>query len=457
LSLVGPQRLIARARELRENLVIVALVAGFVAGRLVGWFREPVFPVPDSPSYRGESGGLTLSDVLSFTGHSPRMWGTPLFYAVFPDDGARAFGQWAVSTAVWVLLAVVLCSQLRSKITRAAAGTAVLALGLLPQITNWDLAIMSESLSISLGVCVLALLVWFFGGGGQAVLVALTATAFWWTFIRPEIRLMVGFIVLLLVAHAFVRSARRWPVLAAAATLVIAVGWATAITPAMDRTYAARASNGLSLTEATFVYRLRHQVMPNPEIMAVYQNDLGMPDCPAAQQIARRRAWLTSQFFDAYLACPDLVAWGRQNAGSSGYRFVLAAPGVYARQTLRVLPSSVSGDVTRGSAVLPEPVERVAFPARRVVLVVLVGAFLAALALAVAAQAFRRRKVLAYASLCVAVACVAAALAELMYSAGDYVRFGIQEAVFSRLAIIFMMAAAIDALIERRRGTPGAG
>jgi hypothetical protein len=233
--------------------------------------------------------------------------------------------------------------------------------------------------------------------------------------------------------------------------LVVAVGWVTAITPVMDRTYAARAWNGLSLTEATFVYRLRHQIMPNHEVMAVYQRELGMPDCPAAERIAKVRAWETSQFFRAYLSCPDMVAWGHQNAGSSGYRFALADPSLYARETLRVLPASLSGEVNRGSAVLPEAVERAVFPPQRVVLDTLAGGYLSALVVAAVAGAFRRRKVLVYTSLGVFVASVVSIFAELMYSAGDYVRFGIQEAVFIRLAIVLTAIAAIDALIGRLR------
>jgi hypothetical protein len=220
----------------------------------------------------------------------------------------------------------------------------------------------------------------------------------------------------------------------------------------MERTFGAHAWNGLSLTEGTFVYRLRHQIMPHPQIMAVYQNDLGMPGCPAAQQIAKRRARLMTPFIRAYLSCPELVAWGHEFAGSSGYRFARAAPDLYARHTLRVLPASLSGDVNRGSPVLPKAIEQAVFPPQRIVLHALAGGYLVALVLAAVGGAFRRRKALVYTSLGVVVACVTATFADLLYAAGDYVRFGIQEAVFSRIAIALMAVAAIDALIGRLRG-----
>jgi hypothetical protein len=317
---------------------------------------------------------------------------------------------------------------------------------------SWDFAIIAESLSISLGVATLALLIWFLSGGGRPVLIALTITAFWWTFIRPELRILVGFVIVVLLAYAVVRKSRRWGVAAAAAVLVLAAGWVTAITPTMDRTYADRAWNGLTLTESTFAYRLRFEVVPNPKILAVYQHDLGMPACPATERFAKSPHWQATAFIKAYLTCPDLVAWGHKNAGSSGYRFALAAPGLYAHEMLRVLPISLSGNVTNGYRVLPRSVERVAFPARHRVLPTLSIGWLIALAAAAASGAFRRRKLLVWTSVGLVVASATSSAFELMYAAGDYVRFGIQEALFSRIAIILMAAAAIDALIGRFRG-----
>ena len=431
--------------------VIAVIVVVFVAGRAVVWFREPVVLSPDTPSYRGGA-GLMGGEVLSFSGHSPRLWGTPLFYAAFSDDNARAFGQWTVGTLAWILLAVVLSGQLRFGISRVVTAVAVLGLALLPQVVSWDFAIIAESLSISFGVATLALLIWFLGGGGRPALITLTATAFWWTFVRPELRVMVGFVILVLLAHAVVRRTRRWAVVGATAVLVIAVGWVTAITPAMNRTYAARAWNGLSLTESTFAYRLRFQVMPHPKVLAVYQNDLGMPGCPAAQRITELHAWAMTAFIKAYLTCPDLVAWGHRNAGSSGYRFAEADPGLFAGQTIGVLPDSLSAKVSQGSVVLPGFVEQAAFPSRRFVLPGLATAWLLALVAAGVLGAFRRRKLLAYTSVGLTLASVTSLTAELMYAAGDYPRFGIQEALLSRIAIMLMVIAAVDALIGRLRG-----
>jgi hypothetical protein len=234
--------------------------------------------------------------------------------------------------------------------------------------------------------------------------------------------------------------------------LVLAAGWVTAITPTMDRTYADRATNGLTLTESTFAYRLRFEVVPNPKILAVYQDKLGMPACPAIQRFAKVHTWQTTAFIQSYRSCPDLVAWGHKNAGASGYRFAMAAPGLYAREMLRALPLSLGGNIPNGYRVLPRSAERIAFPARHWVLPFLAIGWLVALAAAAATGAFRRRKLLVWTSVGVVLASAASSAVELMYAAGDYSRFGIQEALLSRIAIILMAAAALDALIGGFRG-----
>jgi hypothetical protein len=435
------------------GLLVASLLAAYVVGRLVVWFHEPIYLNLDSPTYRLVDHDHSVWYVLSFTGHSSRLWGAPLLFAVFPSDDARAFAQWTIGTLAWGLLAVVLCMRLRSTLVRMLTAAAVLGLGLLPQAASWDFAITAEPLSIDLGVATLALLIWFLGGGGRLVLLALTITAFWWTFVRPELRLLVGFVIVVLIAYAVFRRSRRWAVAAAAAVLVLAAGWVTAITPTMDRTHADRQWHGLTLTEATFAYRLRFEVIPNPKILAVYQNKLGLPSCPATERFAKIRTWQTIAFIQSYVSCPDLVAWGRKNAGSSGYRFAIAAPDLYAHEMLRVLPLSLgSAAIPDDYDVLPRSVERIAFPEQHRVLPFLAIGWLVALAGAVVTGAFRRRRLLVWTSVGVVLASATSSMFELMYAAGDYSRFGIQEALLSRIAIILMAAAALDALIGRFRG-----
>jgi hypothetical protein len=128
---------------------------------------------------------------------------------------------------------------------------------------------------------------------------------------------------------------------------------------------------------------------------------------------------------------------------------------VYARHTLGVLPRSLAGTgYAAVPAVLPEVVERAAFPPLDAVLPGLLGGLAVALAAGLAAGARRRHGLLLWAALVVAGAAVAGVLAGLMYSAGEYGRFGIQEAVLLRLAVLVLAVAAVDTALLRGADLP---
>jgi hypothetical protein len=381
---------------------------------------------------------------VSLTGDAPRLWATPLFYALFPDDGARAWGQWAVGTVAWALLAGVLWGCLRTVWVRVFAAAATLGLALLPQVTNWDFAILSESLSISLGIAVLALLVWWLRTRLTATLVALTSTAAFWTFVRPDVVIMVGPLVVMLAVLAWRDKARRWAAAISAVVLIASLGWVLAITPKVSRTFAGWSATGLSLNEETLTARLRHQVLPDPAVKAVFRDELGMPECAEADRIAAGHEWRTAEFGAAYRGCAELKAWGEANATSSGYRFALAAPGLYACRTWNVFPASLAGtSVTKVSTLVPGVLQKAVFPHREAVLPVLFAWFALVV---VGARAARRQRMLVLTALGLVAACAAGVLFGLMYSAGSYARFGIQEAIGMRVALLIGTVAVLDTL-----------
>jgi hypothetical protein len=433
--------------------VVTGLLALFLVARVAIWFRATVFTSPDTPSYalRGDS-TLDKGPLVSLTGHAPRLWGTSLFYAVFPNDTARTLAQWTLSTLAWLLLAWAVWGCLRAFSVRVLAAAGVLTVGLLPQVTNWDFAILSESLSISLGVLTLALLLWWLATGSRPALVALTLAAGWWTFVRPEIRLMVALVAAVLVSRAWRDGGQRRPAAIAAAVLLIAMAWVTLITPAMSRTYAERSWNGLSIEESTLVYRLRFQVMAEPAVMAVFKDKLGMPDCAEAERIAAGGAWEISRFIISYQACPDLVRWGERNATNSGYRFAVVAPDLYAWQTVGLLPTGLEGKIdAQGTRILPTIVERAAFPRRSLLLPLLLGGVAVAMAAGFALGAHRRRPLLVGTAVVLTAGSLASLVVGFMYAAGDYPRFGIQEAIGVRLGLLLLAAAVVDTLLERVR------
>ncbi|WP_155369141.1 hypothetical protein [Catellatospora vulcania] len=439
--------------------VLAGLLGAFLVARFVIWSRGVVFVTNDAGSYVWHGGrGFDRGPLLSLTGHAPRLWGTPLLYALLPGDPARVFAQWALGTLAWGLLAWVVAARLRTGPGKIVGAAGILLLALMPQVAAWDFTILSEPLSITLGVSTLALLLQWLATGSRAALVGLTATAFWLVFVRPELWLVVAVVALVLVVRAWRDRAHRRPPALAYGALLVAITWVNLITPTMSQTYADR-SFGLTLEEATFNYRLRMQVLPNPEIATVYREQLGMPRCTALEETAKLGGWRMTRIISAYLTCPELVAWGKENARSSGWRFARAAPGLYARETMRTLPLALGGATYgRSGVLLPPAVTGAAFPAEPArVLPRLFGGLALALAAAVATGAWRRRRLLVATGAVLALVSIAAILAELLFAAGEYGRFGIQEAIWFRVAVWLIAAAALDTALERLRRRRRAG
>ncbi|GAA4436045.1 hypothetical protein GCM10023170_003540 [Phytohabitans houttuyneae] len=432
--------------------VLTGLLALFVAARVFICVRGDVFTSFDTFSYahRGDP-AFDRGTLVSLTGHAPRLWGVPIFYAIFPNDEARAVAQWAVGTVAWALLAWALWTCLRTLVTRILAAATVLTLGLLPQVANWDFAILSESLSISLGVLTLALMLLWARTGSVWHLGAATAAAVWWTFTRTDVRVFVVFLILALAIVAWRRPARRRQTLVAAGALVLATIWCTAITPVVDRTYTGwSATPEVRHEEGLMLFRLRLHVLPDPEVKAIFQREFDMPSCPGMEEIAAGPAWETAKFAAAYEQCTDFKAWGERNASDVWQRYATAEPGVFARQMREVVRLSVAGsDYAKTERVVPMAVEKLAFPPRSWVLKALgVAMLLAAAAFVVAA---RRRPDLTLAGTVVAVGSGVSLLAGIWFGAGEYWRFGIQEAIGLRLAALIAIVAAVDALLVARR------
>lgn len=131
--------------HLRRSPLPVALVAYAVlrAGVVMG---RPVARFPDTDGWL----------VLTWWGDNTRLWPVPALFTLAGSDGVRVAMQFALGTAAWAHLAITL-----SRVSRfpRTMGLATLALGLTPQVTRWDLAILSESLGITFSVVAVALTV----------------------------------------------------------------------------------------------------------------------------------------------------------------------------------------------------------------------------------------------------------------------------------------------------------
>ena len=199
----------ARARGILTSpaMPFVAVFLVFLLGRILLVIGGEVFTARDTYVYAyREDPAFNMGPLVSFVGNAPRPWGLPLFYAIFPDDQWRAVGQWAFGTFAWTLLAVELARHMRTRLAGVAVFASVLLLALLKNVASWDFAILTESMSTSIGVVVFALLLRWRRTGSALWLALMTVTAVWWTFIRPDIRIFIAVLIGVLIWCAW----RSW-------------------------------------------------------------------------------------------------------------------------------------------------------------------------------------------------------------------------------------------------------
>lgn len=486
-------------RRYAANTVAVGatIAVAYLAARLVIILGGTVFESHDSAVYAPrEDPSRNHGPLLSFVGNAPRPWGLPLFYSLFGSDEWRAVGQWALATVAWAAFAWEVSRHLRTRAARVAAVAAILVFACVREVASWDLAILTESTSISLGLLVLTFLLRWLRTGSWVAVAAMTLVGIWWTFIRPDIRVftvVVMAVLLLIAGRAVWRARRRRPAAAGgapladatartaapsattrpatrrtvtaavASCLVLGLGivWYAAITPGMERAMVPYDGDAidppLPQDEYRFVYRLRVDVSTNPELWAAYTTKIGMPTCPELEAFTSDTLhWRGREWAEAYTRCPALVEWVHERKGRYFWTdLVTADPALFVKTFFRQLSLTLGGEVY---AEVPRvvPIEKLAFPSRRFGLPLALLGFAATLALAWWAGALRSHRRLVWCAVGVFAAALLSATATIVMVTGELQRFGVQEAVATRVAMLILLGCALDAWLVRQRGLPPA-
>ena len=133
-----------RLRQLMRTSTFTPL-AMFLAFaiRVLASVDRPIARFPDSAGY----------ETFHFLGSIDRFWSVPFLYSLVDSDAGRVALQIVVATIAWSWCALVLSTM--SRYSRTVL-TAVLLLGLSPQVVRYDLALLSESLGISFFVLTIA-------------------------------------------------------------------------------------------------------------------------------------------------------------------------------------------------------------------------------------------------------------------------------------------------------------
>ena len=160
----------------------------------------------DSGEYRG----------VALLGGRRRPWTVPLLHAVVGDGVARVIAHALLGVAAWAALAYAVAETLQHPRVRLAAVAAVMGVGAVAPIANYDTTITSESVAVSLAVLLFAAFLRMvrLPTVGRAVAVVVVAVPF--AFTRND----HPYLVVALAAVTAVLALRRKPL----AWAVVAVG-----------------------------------------------------------------------------------------------------------------------------------------------------------------------------------------------------------------------------------------
>lgn len=412
-------------------LLVVAVAARVVA--VVG-LRPYVYV--DSAEYA----------VLDLSGRWRRPWATPALYRLTPGDHRwEVVAQALVGGLAWGVLGLAVLAWFRDRRVGLAVALAVTALGLTTSITNWDTAILSESLALSLTALLVA--AWLELVRRPTTLAAglVLAATLPWLFTRqslvPAAWLVVA-VVLLGLAVSW-RRGGHWRPLA-----VVAVGL-VALTGIASSTYA----RNQEVVHTNLTVIVANRVATDPERLAWFR-DQGMP-APASGRFDP----------DALTEDPAFRRWVAGEGRATYGRYLLTHPWYTLTEPLDDLvserpsygdevepgPTMLSPADAYGSSrpVLPEPLERVLFEPGAT------GTILAVLAGVVGwSMAWWRRRDRRWA---LPLALVGVSLASLVSgwhgATPELNRLAIVGAVALRIGLLLQLGLLVEAAVARR--TPG--
>jgi hypothetical protein len=207
----------------------------------------------DSGEYRG----------VALLGGRRRPWTVPLLHAVVGDGVARVIAHALLGVAAWAALAYAIAETLEHPRVRLGAVAAVMTMGAVAPVANYDTTITSESVAVSLAVLLFAALLRLarLPTVGRAVAVLVVAVPF--AFTRND----HPYLVAVLAAITAVLAVRRRPV----AWAVVAVGLIATSTWSL---YAAGRNDEIARFNLALV--VANRVLPDVDATEFFV-DRGMP------------------------------------------------------------------------------------------------------------------------------------------------------------------------------------
>jgi hypothetical protein len=383
-----------------------------------------------------------------------RSWTVPLLWKVLPDaDSERAAGQFILSCASWPVLAWAVARCLRSTIFRYVAFSLVLLFSLTLAIVRWDLVILSESVSISLTVLVLAAWLELVRAPRRGIVVALLGLTLLWVFARDS-NGIIALVTVPLIALWAIRPpaalGRAWVGVLAAGTFAIFLAGFLATTTEEAQ---------LRRNERPILHVIGRRVLADPE-QTQWWRDHGMP-APPPRVIRERRslAGIAEGGLPSDPQTEKFLEWAREHGRNTLARYLLAHPIQTVKQTIgkrqRLLAGVTVGYRPRDARnILPEPIDELVYPrdAQDVYFwMIVVGLGAGVVALTLGARRTWWVPAIAFA--------VQAPHAIVVYH-GDTLeipRHAMLIAITTRLSLLLLAILALDRVLEARRVTRNAG
>jgi hypothetical protein len=201
----------------------VGAVVVFAAARIVPFARARVGLVLDSFDYLDLAKHESLFGRLS--AHRP-----PGYLLVLSALGENrqlvTWFQLFAGIAAWSWLAFATARSLRTRLARGAAFVAILVLGSSLDVVQWDRLIGTESLSISLGVAVVAAGLWWWGRWPVVGIAVTALLVVGWALVRDANAIVVGVAGMVVLVVAAVRRTRALLVIG---TVSVAVAIAASV------------------------------------------------------------------------------------------------------------------------------------------------------------------------------------------------------------------------------------
>ncbi len=407
---------------------------------------------------------------LSFLGHAERLWTIPLLYFFGGTSGGRVALQIVIGVACWITLAVQVGRVLQGRIIRLVAQAVTLLMSLSAPVLQWNRIVLSESLSISLTVLLLAASLALARRMEIRALSVFLVVAVLWTFTRQVQAFVVVALAIPFVLLAWKRpKVRRIALIGGLGIVVIGV-WGT-VTALQTSSVSPEGIAATNPSEVQLAGIIQFRAISNRGEIA-YLHNHGLPYTSALKfpppfttvgQLVN-----VTQFADPYAEYrladdPEFRRWADQKGQSVYLKYLIthpweaiSQPVIHAPQLMTMnpdyiatpaLPSWASTLVYGNLSSLAKPNTPSGAPRSSDPIYAVLLISVAAILVVLAAVRHRLTRVI-WVAVSAMVFVVLWALAIWSFAATELPRELIEPAVLFHVSAVVLIAAALDSLVS---------